>query len=308
MAGFTFMSSFKETKHTKTAAPAGGKFIKTPGGDIFIQEMGPENGKPIIFIHGSLAWSETWRDVLKSMSDNGYRAIAIDLPPFGFSDRPSDESYSTKDQAQRIIQLTDAMNLEKPILVGHSFGGSPTLEAAMSAPYKFSGLVLIDAAVDPNFKKPESENLFLKYFLKTNSIRNALLSATMTNPYLTQNLLQRFIYDPDDATEKIVKIYQQPLNLYRTTNDLGDWLPTLFFPQLGLLNQSRSSYQNFPLPTLIIWGEKDTITPISIGYELDELIPNSSMSILEEVGHIPQIEDVDQLNDSLILGLKELKL
>lgn len=302
------MSAFKETRQASDPAPQNGRFIKTSGGKIFIQEMGPPDGQPIIFIHGSLAWSETWRDVLISMSDNGYRAIAIDLPPFGFSDRPSDQTYSTKDQAQRIINLSDSMNLKKSILVGHSFGGGPTLEAAMMAPDKFSGLVLVDAAVDPNFKKPESENIFLKYFLKTNSLRNALISATLTNPHLTQNLLQRFIYDPDDATEKIVQIYQQPLNLYRSTNDLGDWLPTLIFPQTGLLSQSRLSYQNFPLPTLIIWGEKDTITPINIGYQLDELIPNSNMSILEEVGHIPQIEDVDQLNESLILGLKDLKL
>lgn len=308
LSGFSIWAFIRESKGARDLAPTTGKFIQTAGGEIFIQEMGPVNGQPLIFIHGSLAWSETWREVMIALSAQGYRTIAIDLPPFGFSNRPDSADYSTRAQAQRIINLSEAMNLNKPILVGHSFGGAPTTEAAMMAPYKFGGLVLIDAAVDPNFKAPESEDKLMKFFFRTGIFKNAVLSATLTNPLLTQNLLQRFIYDSEDANKKIVDIYRMPLSLKNTTQDLGDWLPTLIFSDTGLLSQSRQNYQNFGLPTLIIWGEKDTITPINIAYELDVLIPNSEISILEEVGHIPQIEDAPQLNDSLILGLKSLQL
>lgn len=305
---FASMSAFRESQISSQAAPTTGKFIQTSAGKIFIQEMGPENGQPLIFIHGSLAWSETWKEVMSNLSSKGYRTIAMDLPPFGFSERPHTPSYSTTDQARRILQVVEAMQLKKPILVGHSFGGSPTAEAAMQASEKFSGLVLIDAAVDPNFKPEKNQDIFLSTFLKINFLRNPILSASLTNPQLTRYLLQKFIYDPNDANDKIVSIYQQPLKIQGTTNALGDWLPSLVFAQSGLLNQSKSSYQNLKLPTLIIWGEKDSVTPISLAYQLDELIPHSELIILEEVGHIPQIEDVEQLNEALITGLRDLKL
>lgn len=305
LAGFTFSSALRERQNNKQAAPQTGKFISTKNGEIFIQEMGPADGQPLVFIHGSLAWSETWKEVMMPLSEKGFRTIAIDLPPFGFSKRPEKPAYTTKDQAQRIINLADAMQI-KPILVGHSFGGSPTVEAVMMAPDKFSGLILIDVAVDPNAKIEDGSNPVLATFLKTNTIRNSLISATLTNPYLTRYFLQRFIYDPSDATDEIVAIYQQPLSIYGSTNALGDWLPTLIIPETGLLNQSRISYQNLKLPTLIIWGERDTITPINLGYELKNLIPDSELTVLEETGHIPQIEDVNQLNEALITGLEKL--
>ncbi len=307
LTGFGITSLIRESHNAKDIAPLTGRFVHTDSGQIFIQEMGPEKGKPILFIHGSLAWSETWKEVMKPLSEQGFRTIALDLPPFGFSERPLAPAYTARDQARRIISLVDKLAI-KPILVGHSFGGSPTIEAAIIAPERFSGLILIDVAVDPNGSSNQSPNPIIAEFLKTGVLRNSFISTTLTNPLLTKYLLQKFIYKKETATDKIVNIYQQPLKIRGSTNALGDWLPSLLFPQQGLLNQRSENYQKLSLPTLIIWGDKDSITPLNKGQDLNQLIPNSRLMILNGVGHIPQIEDVGQLNHALERGLAKLNL
>jgi pimeloyl-ACP methyl ester carboxylesterase len=60
------------------------------------------------------------------------------------------------------------------------------------------------------------------------------------------------------------------------------------------------------MPTLIIWGDKDSVTPLWQGEKLNKIIPNSSLSVLKGLGHIPQIEDPVQFNNSLIPFLERV--
>ena len=66
------------------------------------------------------------------LSENGFRVIAIDIPPFGFSSKPvGSQEYSTLKQGKRINAFLDALKIDKAILVGHSVGSRPTIEALL---------------------------------------------------------------------------------------------------------------------------------------------------------------------------------
>src|SRR5688572_19815528 len=90
---FNFQANARESKTRFEAAPSTGQFVPAGDVELFIQEMGPADGPVIIFTHGMGGWSGLWHDTLVRLSAAGYRCIAIDIPPFGFSERPAGPSF-----------------------------------------------------------------------------------------------------------------------------------------------------------------------------------------------------------------------
>src|SRR5262245_18927839 len=107
----------RESKTGPEAAPKGGRFIQASDVRVFIQELGPEGGPVVLLIHGTGAWSEIWRETLVSLAKEGFRAVAIDVPPFGYSDKPmGPESYKRETQAARIVGILDALGISRVTL------------------------------------------------------------------------------------------------------------------------------------------------------------------------------------------------
>ena len=286
---FRAQAGLRERKAASEVAPAAGRLVTVDGGGIFIQTTGPENGMPVVFTHGMGAWSELWRLTLDNVGAAGFRAIAIDLPPFGFSDRPSQGQYRSADQAARIIGVLDALGIQRAIFVGHSFGGGPTLEAALRRPDRVEALVLADPAV--NFDAAPDGGGPVAAVLSIRPLRNAIISATATNPSLTHYLMSQFVAREEAVSPERVTVLQRPLAVRGSTNALGDWLVTFLTPETGLQTQSPAAYAAFNRPTLIIWGALDTTTPLDQGKRLAALIPGSRLEVMDGIGHMPQIED-----------------
>ncbi len=111
---FSWQTNRRESKSNFEAAPSGGRLIQAADMRVFIQEMGPENGAPVLLVHGTGAWSEIWRETMEQLAMAGFRAIAIDVPPFGYSDKPHDaDSYTREKQAKRIVGILDALGIDK---------------------------------------------------------------------------------------------------------------------------------------------------------------------------------------------------
>ena len=87
VAGFRFVSLRRESGQRTQLAPDTGRFVKAGDLEIFIQEAGPEDGPPVLMVHGTGAWSAIWRETMDALAAKGYRAIAIDVPPLDQSDR-----------------------------------------------------------------------------------------------------------------------------------------------------------------------------------------------------------------------------
>jgi pimeloyl-ACP methyl ester carboxylesterase len=115
----------RETRVSADVAPKSGHFVRAADVEMFVQEVGPPSGAPVVLIHGTGAWSEIWRQTLDTLAAHGFRAIALDMPPFGFSERPANATYTDEAQARRILGVLNALQLDSVTLVGHSFGGRP---------------------------------------------------------------------------------------------------------------------------------------------------------------------------------------
>lgn len=301
---FTLLAALRETQTRQEAAPTTGRFVPAGDVELFIQEMGPADGQVILFIHGTAAWSGLWRETMIPLAEAGYRCIAIDIPPFGYSERPSAPSYGNADQAERIVALMDALEIERAILLGHSFGGGATMETALTIPQRIDALVLADVGglnlhlqPAPKTQSPSA----IELFLGTPFVRNPILSATATNPLFTKSLISAMILDPADATPETIKILQEPLVLEDATNTLGDWLKSVLGPQEISLTSDPANYQSLTMPTLILWGDSDTVIPLKEGEYLQSILPNAELVLMKDVNHIPHVEDQERFIE-IVLG------
>lgn len=303
-------SAVRERQAAEQAAPSTGHYVLAGDVKMYVQEAGPSTGAPILLIHGTGAWSEIWRETMTALANVGFHAIAIDLPPFGFSGKPFGPSaYSPEKQARRIAAALDALGIVGVFLVGHSVAARPAVETALLVPDRVERLVLVDPALgfgaEGGTEFQQNDPSFLvRALFDVRGVRNAVLSVVATNPLTTRALFQSFVSNAAAVTDARVKMLQQPLAVENITNAEGDWLHYL------MVSQDRSRVSDFKnlakltMPVLLIWGSTDRVTPLWQGRQLQKLIPHAQLSVLDNVGHIPYIENAKEFNETLVQYLQ----
>lgn len=305
---FDVQRRFRESDTLELAAPSSGRLIQTADARVFVQEAGSKDGTPVLFMHGTGTWSEVWRETLDTVAKEGYRAIAIDIPPFGYSEKLNGAgSYARQAQARRILGVLDGLGIGQAILVGHSVGARATVEAALLAPERVSKLILVDPALgfstdetlSPAFQQNQPSSL-MKTIFKAKPLRNAILSTYGTNPLFVGSLVKSFVYRESAVTPELISILRRPFSLTNTTGAYGDWLENLSISGDDSLGSDLSNLKKLRPPVVLIWGRRDSTTPLWQGEALRTLIPGASLHVLEDVGHIPYLEDVAAFNSTLI--------
>ena len=297
--GLRGTAALRETAVLEDSIPPEGRQIQTETGAIYIEEAGPASGPALLLVHGSVGWSRIWAEITPALNSAGYRTIAMDLPPMGYSDRDPGEDYGRATQAKRITALAKALGV-KPILIAHSFGAGPAVEAAMLYPDAYQGMVLISAAVGLDAHLNETD---LPAFLRPLAVRQLAISATATNFMATGALVRLFLNRKDMLTLAHIETLQQAWWLQGTTRALAGWVPNLLVPPRDALSTRPLSYASVAMPVALIWGDRDTTTPIAQAEALQAALGDATLAVLPDVGHIPQIEDPEALRAALVVAL-----
>ena len=288
--GFWIAAQMRESQPASALKPENGQFVETAGGRIHVSVWGAPDALPVLMTHGMAAWGGLWEDTAQQLAGRGYRVIAMDLAPFGFSDR-SDGDFSRSHQAERLNQLAQALALEDYILVGHSYGGGVALEAAMRDSERMAGLVLICPVVkliDGSFD-PASEKV--PAVLNLPVITEMLVASTIGNPLLTGVLTKRFMHRKEGLGDRDVAILQRPMPREGNGKAMIAWLKQFLTEGTAPLSRHREAVAGLDLPVTLIWGEEDTVTPIALGEELAAIMAPQAFHRLKNTGHMPQLED-----------------
>ena len=281
--------------------PQGVTMFQTSTGSVAAQVIGPPGGRPILLVHGTAAWSGFWREVADHLAARGWRVIAIDLPPFGWSERDPGQRYDRVTQAERLSAIITSLG-QPATVVGHSFGAGPVTELAVRHPGQLRGVVLVDAALGELDPAAESS---LAGMMRSLPVAELATSASVTNPNQLEPLLRSMIARKDKA-QRWVSTLREPMIREGTTAAYAAWLPNLFAKQDGALSRKSAQLRGIKVPVALIWGDADTVTPLQQGQRIADLTRARSLQVLPGVGHIPHIEDPQGFRTALDRALKEL--
>ena len=304
----------RESKPPEVLAPPEGRWVEAGDARLFVQEWGPAAGPLLLLSHGTGAWSGTWFDLPAVLAGAGWRVVAVDLPPFGFSTThaPSPKAdYTRVAQARRLLGVIDALGARDVTLVGHSFGAGPALEAALIGSERLHELVLVDPALGlgAQGEPPLCESPGLAdALLAGGRMRRALIGGLVTHPNLTPLLLQQFVHRVEAVSSTRVPAYQRPFGQLGFSTRLGDWARIFSRASCegarSLHPASLTAWASRGMPLTLIWGEHDGVTPPAQGRALKHWMPSAELVVIPGVGHIPHIEDPAAFSRALLDAIK----
>ena len=290
----TTLSLLRQTRDAESDPPPGGRFVETSLGPVHVLEWGEADAPPILLLHGTAAWSGLWRETGEALAAEGWRAVAMDMPPFGFSAHRNGADYARPVQARRVLDV--AATLGRPVLLAHSIGAGPGAEALLREPGAFSGAVLVAPAVGLGRTDPPPAILGFR------PLRLAAASLA-THPALTRIGLRGFVHRKDAATEEVADVLREPLDVRSLTPGVADWLPTLLGAGPDERSRMPESWAALETPLALIWGREDDVTPLPQGEAIRRLVPGTPLIVLEDVGHIPQVEAPEAFREALFGAL-----
>lgn len=290
-------AQYRETVDT---IPAATRLVSSPLGRIAVQLSGPASRRAVLLVGGTAGWSGFWREVAQHLAARGHRVIAVDLPPFGFSDRDPQARYDRIHQAQRLRAVLQAVSPGAPaILVGHSYGAGPALETTLRTPSQVAKLVLVDAALGEFDTAPTPGG----WALRQRPLAETAVAASFTNPWALRPMMRGLLARKDSA-DRWIETLRQPMRRRGTTRAYAAWLPALFATDDGALSRGSAALAAMRTPVALIWGEADTVTLIAQGERLAQLT-RARLIRLPGIGHIPHIEDPTRFLAALDAALED---
>ncbi len=256
------------------------KIIQLPSGvKVNYRDEGNPNGKPLVLLHGSNASLYVWVPWVKILGKD-FRIISVDLPGHGLTGPVLNGDYSTVGMANFVNEFANTLGLKKFALAGNSMGGNVAARFALMFPDRLDHLILLDASGIPS-KKPTEKSL--AFFIMTTPILQKI-SLYLSPRFLYENILKSTVANPKVITKEDV---DRTWELNRLTGEREATLKRFQTPNDRYVEQNASK---ITVPTLIIWGEKDTVTPPDVAEAYHDAIKGSKLIIYKDVGHSPMIE------------------
>lgn len=261
-------------------APDPSEFV--PIGDMNVHyrdEGNPFDSVPIVLIHGtgsSLHTFNEWTSVLKENK----RVVRMDLPGFGLTGPFPDRNYSIDTYVTFIEDFLATRGIPYCILGGNSLGGLISWRFALKNPQMVDKLMLIDAAGYPT--KSASQPVAFK--MARIPILNKILTF-ITPRFIVESSVKKVYADKSKITESLVDRYfdlsLRSGNRQAFVDRMQMVYDTSYLEHINRIQQ----------PTLILWGEKDALIPIESAYRFQYDLPNDTLVILTNSGHVPMEEN-----------------
>jgi pimeloyl-ACP methyl ester carboxylesterase len=243
------------------------------------------DGPPLLLIHGIGGDWRTWEPVLEGLAKR-HRVVAVDLPGHGGSAKGAGD-YSLGALASGLRDLCGALGIDRATVIGHSLGGGVAMQFTYQFPERCDRLVLVSSGgLGPDVGLP----------LRLAVLPGSGLVLSVAAP------AARSLIGVAASAGRTLRLHPSPdVAFYaRTFAALADsatrsaFLGTLrgVVGRRGQLVDARDRlYLAQHMPTLIVWGERDAMLPVSHGHAAHEAMPGSVLEIFEDAGHVPQLDD-----------------
>ncbi|MEH0156660.1 alpha/beta hydrolase [Limibacter armeniacum] len=262
------------------------RFLTIEGNLIHYQIDGPEDGYPLVMLHGSFSSLHTfdsWTEILKDT----FRIYRFDLPGLGLTGAIQSQDYSIKNLMRYLDIFLSRMNIHTCCLIGSSLGGWIAWEYALLCPSKVKQLVLISPA---GFIDRESIPLPFR-MARTPFIHHIIKYAI--NRSMLESFVKEVFYNQNKITNELVDRY---FDLFSKEGSAEAFY--IFVNQN--FHENTRFLKNILCPTLIIWGKEDKWIPVKNAHKFHHLIPNNHLVIYDFAGHIPMEEIPEETAEDLL--------
>lgn len=233
-------------------------------------------GRPIVLLQGLMGGLSNFTKLIAYFSERGYRVYFPELPIY---DLPVLNS-NLASIAKFVARFIDEVVGEPATVVGNSMGGHVGLILTLSRPELVKNLVLTG-----------SSGLYERTFGDSFPRKN-------DRDYIKKKA-QEVFYDPAIATEDLVD------EVFAIVNDRGKGIKTVMLARSAIKHNMEKELHKIKVPTCIIWGKQDNVTPPEVAIEMDRLIPNAQLFWLDHCGHAAMMEKPDEFNEILFRWLQQ---
>jgi len=258
--------------------------------NLFVYTSGSENNKAIIFVHGFPYDHMMWKEQIKELSTN-YYCVAYDIRGLGQSPA-GDGQFTLESFVDDLETIIDELKLEKPILCGLSMGGYVSLRALERMTDKFSAAILCDT-------KSEADNneAKLKRAAGIKRINDEGL-APFAKDFITNCFGVYFKQNKKEELETIINTSSR----YDPAGVKGCLLA-----MLGRTD-TTANLEKINIPTLLICGEQDVLTPPAVMKEMFYKMKNAELVEIKNAGHMTPIENPEEVTNAISAFLKKNNL
>jgi len=235
-------------------------------------------GEPVVLLHGLMGQMHHWDPTLDVLAE-GARALAPMLPLF----ERSWTDLSIQALARWVVDFLDALDLGLAVVGGNSLGGHVALATALLAPERVAGLVLTG-----------SSGLFERGFTRGVPHRP-------TAAYVRERMEEIF-YDSSLVTPEWVDAVQTSVLEPATA------LRLLRVARAARRDNVEARLRDINVPTLLVWGREDRITPLAVAERFHDLIRGSELVVLNRCGHAPMLEHPEAFGAIVRAWLEETPL
>jgi pimeloyl-ACP methyl ester carboxylesterase len=262
------------------------RFIDVNGIQIRYREWGQrrEGGETIIFIHGFANSLQSFKPIAPYLADD-YHVIALDLPGFGLSDKPTDHDYSNAPQARVVADFIQSLGLEHVVIGGHSMGGAHALHVAQMAP-QVDGIILFNPGIITT-GVPAATQYFVFPLPR-------LAAKTFGTREFRENFLASSYLDPGIITEEVMH------ELMLGPRSEGYIEGTTVLMSYYTAGDEIEMLAEIDMPTLIVWGAQDKRKPKGEELELRDSIAGSRLVIIDDAGHYVHEEQPEAAANAII--------
>lgn len=273
--------------------------IEVDGLTWFYREMTPlgdEQRLPVLFLHGIVAQSYSWRGVMPPLAEQGFRTIAPDWIGHGFSERPDkrDFPYTPEAFVKALGAFIDALGLEKFHLVAQGFLGTGGIQYALQNPDRVDRLIIVNSPISPEAKLPWKMRQF---------------GIPLAGDMITQDplLVDRTLEGggPYQVGDEDLDVYRRP---FLQTSDVGRALMmTVRRLNLPAVTQEiQTGLQKWDHPTLLLWGISDPWLPVELAETCVKSMASCELQTLEEVGHYAQEDWAEKVATAISSFLRQM--
>jgi pimeloyl-ACP methyl ester carboxylesterase len=265
----------------RAATPAGLTFVRAADVPTRIRTWG-STGSPIVLVHGAAETADTWAPVAERLAA-GHRVYALDLDGWGYSRRVA--PYDLDHQTRQLLGLLDTLGLDRPVLVGHSSGAAVVAEAALRAPARIGGVMLLDGDA---LASGAGQRSFARYLIVP-PYRTAVLRLALRSDALIRSLYGRQCGPRCPALDAAgVDAWRRPLQVGGAEDGLWGMLDA---GVPGLSTQRLSGLAATGLPTAVVFGAQDGVFPSGTPQRTAQRVGAPPPLIIPNARHLTMISD-----------------